>query len=62
MTQIDPTDPFTRDLLRDLPGASVLDVGGGHGQMAPSLTEQGHRVSVLTSSPRAIAPMLKRRM
>ena len=50
---------ITRDLLRDLPGASVLDVGGGHGQMAPSLTEQGHRVSVLTSSPRAIAPMLQ---
>lgn len=39
-------------LLRDLPtGASILDVGGGHGQIAPSLIEAGYEVTVVGSSP-----------
>ncbi|HQZ18832.1 MAG TPA: class I SAM-dependent methyltransferase [Vicinamibacteria bacterium] len=50
---------ITADLLRDLPGASVLDVGGGHGQIAPVLADRGHRVSVLASSPAAVATTLR---
>lgn len=39
-------------LLSDLPpGATVLDVGGGHGQLAGPLARQGLRVTVLGSSP-----------
>jgi len=37
---------ITLDLLRDMPGASVLDVGGGHAQLAVPLVEQGFRVTV----------------
>ena len=50
---------ITEDLLSDLPGASVLDVGGGHGQMAPALADRGYRVSVLASSPAAVAAKLR---
>jgi len=50
---------ITIDLLRDLPSASVLDVGGGHGQIAPGLADRGHRVSVLASSPAAVAATLQ---
>ncbi len=50
---------ITADLLRDLPGASVLDVGGGHGQIAPGLADRGHRVSVVASSPAAVATTLR---
>ncbi len=50
---------ITFDLLRDLEGASVLDVGGGHGQVAPALARRGHRVSVLASSPAAVAEALR---
>lgn len=46
---------ITADLLRDLPGATVLDVGGGHGQIAPGLADRGHRVAVMASSPAAVA-------
>jgi ubiquinone/menaquinone biosynthesis C-methylase UbiE len=36
---------ITIDILRDLPaGASVLDVGGGHGQVAPALAQRGGSV------------------
>ena len=37
-------------LLKDLPGASILDVGGGHGQLAIPLCHQGYRVTVLGSA------------
>ena len=41
----------TLDLLTPWPGASVLDVGGGHGQVTGALLEAGHRVTVLGSDP-----------
>ncbi len=50
---------ITLDLLRDLEGTSVLDIGGGHGQVASDLARRGHRVSVLASSPEAVAEGLR---
>jgi 2-polyprenyl-3-methyl-5-hydroxy-6-metoxy-1,4-benzoquinol methylase len=38
-------------LLRPWPGASVLDVGGGHGQVTGPLVDAGYAVSVLGSAP-----------
>ena len=41
----------TLELLRDLPaGSRILDVGGGHGQIAPALVHAGHSVTILGSS------------
>lgn len=37
------------DLLAPWPGAKVLDVGGGHAQLAPALVERGFRVTVAGS-------------
>jgi SAM-dependent methyltransferase len=37
------------DLLAPWPGARVLDVGGGHAQLAPPLAEHGYRVTVAGS-------------
>ncbi|HEX9203914.1 MAG TPA: class I SAM-dependent methyltransferase, partial [Vicinamibacteria bacterium] len=34
------------ELLRPWPGASVLDVGGGHAQIAGPLADAGHAVTV----------------
>jgi ubiquinone/menaquinone biosynthesis C-methylase UbiE len=43
---------ITLGLLRALPaGASILDVGGGHGQIAPPLIEAGYEVTVVGSDP-----------
>jgi 2-polyprenyl-3-methyl-5-hydroxy-6-metoxy-1,4-benzoquinol methylase len=39
------------DLLRPFPGASVLEVGGGHGQVTGSLVDAGYALSVLGSDP-----------
>ena len=39
------------DLLRPWPGASVLDVGGGHGQVTGPLVAAGYAVTVLGSNP-----------
>jgi SAM-dependent methyltransferase len=39
------------DFLADCPAASVLDVGGGHGQAAFPLVAAGHPVTVLGSDP-----------
>lgn len=47
------------DLLRDLRSSSVLEIGGGHAQLAPALAEGGHAVSVLASSPMAIGVALR---
>jgi len=41
----------TLDLLRPFPGSSVLDVGGGHGQLTGALVDAGHDVTVLGSDP-----------
>lgn len=40
----------TLDLLRPFPGARVIDVGGGHGQLAGPLAQAGHDVTVIGSS------------
>jgi 2-polyprenyl-3-methyl-5-hydroxy-6-metoxy-1,4-benzoquinol methylase len=39
----------TLELLRPFPGASVLDVGGGHGQVTGPLVAAGYAVTVLGS-------------
>jgi SAM-dependent methyltransferase len=40
------------ELLKTLPaGAAVLDVGGGHAQIAPALIEAGYTVTVAGSQP-----------
>ncbi len=41
----------TLALLRPFPGASVLDVGGGHGQVTGPLVDAGYDVTVLGSAP-----------
>jgi SAM-dependent methyltransferase len=41
----------TLEILADLPaGSSVLDVGGGHAQIAPHLVRAGHIVTIIGSS------------
>jgi 2-polyprenyl-3-methyl-5-hydroxy-6-metoxy-1,4-benzoquinol methylase len=40
---------LTLELLRPWPGARVLDVGGGHGQLTGPLIEAGYEVTVLSS-------------
>lgn len=43
-------EKLTLQLLADLPGgASILDVGGGHGQLAHPLVREGYAVTVLGS-------------
>jgi 2-polyprenyl-3-methyl-5-hydroxy-6-metoxy-1,4-benzoquinol methylase len=42
---------LTTRLLRELPRASVLEVGGGHGQLTGTLVAAGHDVTVLGSDP-----------
>ena len=52
----------TLELLSELPrGSTVLDVGGGHGQIAPALVDAGHTVTILGSSE-ACAQHLAARM
>ena len=41
----------TLDLLARWPGATVLDVGGGHGQVTGPLVEAGYEVTILGSAP-----------
>lgn len=41
---------ITLALLKDRSGATVLDVGGGHGQLAIPLCRDGYKVSVLGSA------------
>lgn len=43
-----------RDLIRPWPSASVLDIGGGHAQVARPLLADGHRLRVRASSPDAL--------
>lgn len=41
----------TLELLRPWPKATILDVGGGHGQIALPLVQKGYEVTVAGSSP-----------
>jgi SAM-dependent methyltransferase len=43
------------ELLAPWPRARVLDVGGGHGQLAPALLAAGHAVTVYGSAPDALS-------
>jgi SAM-dependent methyltransferase len=53
---------LVRELLRDLPaGASVLDVGGAHAQLARPLAAAGFTVTVTGSDPRC-EQLLRRRL
>lgn len=46
----------TLELLRPLPrGARIIDVGGGHAQLAPALLEAGYELTVLGSRPQCAA-------
>ena len=40
---------ITLEFLRDLPGAKVLEVGGGHAQLAEPLVKNGYRVTITGS-------------
>lgn len=44
-----------RDMVRPWPGASVLDIGGGHGQISNPLAADGYKVTVLASNEAALA-------
>ena len=49
---VDSQTRLTLECLAGLPaGASILDVGGGHAQVAPPLVEAGYRVTVVGSDP-----------
>jgi 2-polyprenyl-3-methyl-5-hydroxy-6-metoxy-1,4-benzoquinol methylase len=50
---------LTLELLAPWPGARVLDVGGGHGQLAAPLAAAGHQVTVFGSGPEALHPALR---
>jgi ubiquinone/menaquinone biosynthesis C-methylase UbiE len=43
-------EEITLKLLSPYPGVTVLDVGGGHGQLTDALVRNGYRVTVLGSS------------
>ena len=40
---------ITLRMLADMPGATILDVGGGHGQLAVPLCRAGYKVTVVGS-------------
>jgi len=46
---LDAQTTALRELLAPFPGASVLDVGGGHAQAAAPLAADGHRLTVTGS-------------
>ncbi len=46
---LDKQTEITLSLLQDLPGASILDVGGGHAQLAEPLVQAGYQVTVTGS-------------
>ena len=43
-------EEMTLEMLGNYPGATVLDVGGGHGQLTKGLLEHGYTVTVFGSS------------
>jgi len=46
---LEKQEAITLDLLRDLPKARILDVGGGHAQLAEPLVKKGFDVTVTGS-------------
>jgi 2-polyprenyl-3-methyl-5-hydroxy-6-metoxy-1,4-benzoquinol methylase len=48
---LDVQSRVTLELLAKFAGASVLDVGGGHGQTTGALVAAGHPVTILGSEP-----------
>ncbi len=46
---LDTQAKITLELIKDLPNASVLDVGGGHAQLAVPLVQNGYKVTVVGS-------------
>jgi 2-polyprenyl-3-methyl-5-hydroxy-6-metoxy-1,4-benzoquinol methylase len=55
---LDVQTHLTRQLLARYPGCALLDVGGGHGQLALPLAEAGFQVTVL-GSPGACGEQLR---
>jgi len=56
-------ETIVRDLLKVLQPATILDVGGGHGQLAVPLCREGFHVTVIASAEscrRRIAPVVER--
>lgn len=49
----------TLELLAPWPAARVLEVGGGHAQLAPALARHGYKVTVAGSSPECRRRLLK---
>jgi ubiquinone/menaquinone biosynthesis C-methylase UbiE len=47
---LDVQETLTLAMLADRPGVSILDVGGGHGQLAVPLCRKGYPVTVLGSA------------
>ncbi len=47
---LDVQAQLTLELLQDMPGASVLDVGGGHAQLTTPLARNGYNVTVTGSA------------
>lgn len=58
---LDQQAAITLKLLVDLPGVRVLDVGGGHGQLAGPLADNGFEVTV-TGSADSCGTALEQRM
>ena len=56
----DPIDAVLADLVAEMPGARVVDVGGGSGTRAVPLASLGCRVTVVDSSVNALAILHRR--
>jgi ubiquinone/menaquinone biosynthesis C-methylase UbiE len=49
----------TLQLMKAFPNSTVLEVGGGHGQLTPYLLEAGHKVTIHGSKPECMARVTK---
>lgn len=52
--------PAVMDLLQPQHGEEILDIGGGQGVLAPSITDTGARVTVVDASAKLIAAAKRR--
>lgn len=50
---------LTLELMRPFPAARVVDVGGGHGQLAGALAAAGHEVTVYASGAEAASETVR---